>query len=93
MAGGCLRRRASEDDGEHVFPAIERVAVSADIRERPGDEPQHAAGGVGTVFLTERRELVDLDACQSVPSGQAPERLVEGETHGETSHVVEVDGA
>src|SRR2546422_11668553 len=42
MVGGRLRRRAPEDDGERVRPAIERMAAPADLRERLGDEPQRS---------------------------------------------------
>src|SRR5438034_378814 len=76
MVGGRLRRRAPEDDGERVRPAIERMAAPADLRERLGDEPQHAAGGVGPVVLTERdRPPDELRAQQGAPAAAAALRV------------------
>lgn len=60
MLGSGRLRHAPEDHGECLLSKVEHPASSSDFRERGGDQPQHAAGRIGPMGLTEARKVVDF---------------------------------
>jgi hypothetical protein len=93
MTGSRLLRQALEDHRERLFTKVERPASPSHLRERRGDEPEHATGRLGLVGLAESREVVDFYPRERVAPAQQLERLVELEARRQAGHVVDVGPA
>src|SRR5262245_10026273 len=90
MTGSHLLRQALENHCIRLLTKVERPASPSHLRERRGDDPQHATGRLGPVGLAETREVVDLYSRERIAPGQQLERLVELEARRQPGDVVDV---